>query len=98
MSRVEMRVEGGVIRPDPVDIEVDGATVTAVEGEMLAAALLAAGVLHLRDSPRAGTPRGAFCFMGVCQECLVEADGRLVQSCLEPVRAGMHVTRYGRRP
>jgi predicted molibdopterin-dependent oxidoreductase YjgC len=63
----------------------------APAGEPLAAALAASGILTLRASPRAGTPRGAFCFIGVCQECLVRVNGSLVQACLEPVAAGMVV-------
>ena len=76
-----------------VQLYVDGLPVQAHAGETLAAALMAAGLLHLRDSPRAGAPRGAFCMMGVCQECLVQVDGALRQSCLAPVRDGMIVTR-----
>ena len=76
-----------------VQLYVDGLPVQAHAGETLAAALMAAGLLHLRDSPRAGAPRGAFCMMGVCQECLVRVDGALRQSCLLTVRDGMIVTR-----
>jgi predicted molibdopterin-dependent oxidoreductase YjgC len=96
MNRIDLRMIDGVVRPDPVDITVDGETVAAIPGEMLAAAMLAAGLRHLRDSPRDGTPRGALCFMGACQECLVEADGQIVQACQQPVREGMQVRRYGR--
>jgi aerobic-type carbon monoxide dehydrogenase small subunit (CoxS/CutS family) len=52
-------------------------------------------VLRLRDSPRDGTPRGALCFMGVCQECVVRIDGATVQACLVPVRAGLDVRLKG---
>ncbi len=96
MSRVDLRIVDGAMRPEPVDITVDGKEITAVPGEMLAASLLAAGITHLRDSPRDGKPRGALCFMGACQECLVEADGQRVQSCQTPVRAGMQVRLHGR--
>ena len=67
------------------------------EGECLVVALGAAGVLALRRSPAAGTPRGAFCLMGVCQECVVGVDGELVPACTEPVRAGMDVVTDGLR-
>lgn len=85
------RIDGLVTRPAAVGITVDGRPVSAYPGENLAAALAAAGVLRLRSSPRAKAPRGMFCLMGVCQECVVEVDGRLVTSCTEPVRAGMAV-------
>lgn len=78
-----------------VTIRVDGRDVPAFAGESLAAALLAAGILHLRDSPRAGAPRGALCFMGVCQECVVQVDDATAQACLVPVRQGMTVRLVG---
>lgn len=71
---------------------VDGCALRARTGESLAAALLAGGVAMLRRSPTAGGPRGAFCMMGVCQECMVHVDGRRVQACLTPVRDGMTVS------
>jgi NADH dehydrogenase/NADH:ubiquinone oxidoreductase subunit G len=30
--------------------------------------------------------------MGVCFDCLVDADGSPVQACMTPVRAGMRIT------
>ena len=52
---------------------------------------MAAGRLHLRDSPRGGA-RGAFCLMGVCQECLLQVDGVQRLACLVTVSDGMQVT------
>jgi predicted molibdopterin-dependent oxidoreductase YjgC len=77
----------GVKRPPDVDIAWEGRALRAPEGESLAAALLAAGVRRLGEGP--GSPRAAFCMMGVCQQCLVRVDGRLAQACLVPVRAGL---------
>ncbi len=74
-----------------VRFTVDGAVVEGRPGESLAACLMAAGRLVLRASPVAGTPRGAFCMMGVCQECLVRVDGTLQQACLLPIADGMAV-------
>jgi predicted molibdopterin-dependent oxidoreductase YjgC len=75
-----------------IELWVDGVSIEAYEGEMLAAALMAAGIWRLRDSPRTGRPRGAFCMMGVCQECLVRVNGRLVQSCRTKVTPRMNVS------
>jgi predicted molibdopterin-dependent oxidoreductase YjgC len=75
-----------------VTIVVDGRAVRAQAGQSLAAALLAAGIVALRESPRAGDPRGAFCFMGVCQECVVRVDGRAAQACLVRVSDGLAVS------
>jgi aerobic-type carbon monoxide dehydrogenase small subunit (CoxS/CutS family) len=48
-------------------------------------------MLVLRRSPGLDQARGMFCLMGVCQECLVQVDGELVPSCMEPVREQMQV-------
>lgn len=80
----------GVVRPAEVDFTHEGQRLRAPAGESLAAALLAAGVRRLGEGP--GAPRAAFCMMGTCQQCLVRVDGRLMQACLVPVRAGMVVT------
>lgn len=80
-----------VTRGRSICIEVNANVVQAFEGETLIAALAAAGFITLRHSPTAGTPRGAFCLMGVCQECLVHVDGVPVTACLDPVREGMVV-------
>ena len=81
----------GKQRGPRVTIQVDGQPVAAHEGEMLAAAMMAAGIFRLRRSPTAGTPRGAFCLMGVCQECLVLVGGELRQSCMASVTAGLEI-------
>ena len=91
----ELRLEGKIERPSPVKLRVDGRLVDAFEGESVAAALLASDVLHLRSSPRRKAPTGMFCAMGVCQECVVEVDGRRMPACVTPVRDGMTI-RLGR--
>ncbi len=83
------RITAGVRRAHDVSFVFDGARYTAPEGESLLAALLAAGVRDLRHAPADGAPRGGFCAMGVCQECLVEADGMRVEACRLPVREGL---------
>jgi predicted molibdopterin-dependent oxidoreductase YjgC len=74
------------------ELTVDGEPLRAPAGQSLAAALLAAGRATLRRSP-AGTPRGVYCGIGVCQECRVHVEGRgVVRACVTPVAAGMRVT------
>ena len=57
-----------------VQISFEGVPIQARAGESVAAALTAHGITHLRTT-RSGRPRGVFCGMGVCQDCLVEIDG-----------------------
>ena len=75
-----------------VRITVNGAEIEAWEGEPLAGTLLAAGYLAVRSTLASDAPRGPFCMMGVCFECLVTVDGTAnVQACATPVREGMAV-------
>jgi predicted molibdopterin-dependent oxidoreductase YjgC len=69
----------------------DGQAASARSGESVAAALFASGTKTLRTSPRDGSPRGMFCLMGSCQECLVMVDGRRVLACRTTVADGMRV-------
>jgi len=76
----------------PVTITFEGAEVAAREGDSVAAALLAQGITTTRATPVSGAPRGPFCMMGVCFECLVEIDGEANrQACMVAVREGMAV-------
>lgn len=59
------------------------------EGANLAAALLAAGITTFRHTPASGAPRGPFCMMGACFDCLVEVDGVTRQACMMEVRDGL---------
>ena len=69
-------------------------SILAQEGESVAAALLAEGVVHLRTNLVSGEGRAPYCWMGVCFECLLEIDGQPnQQSCLIPVKEGMCVRR-----
>lgn len=75
-----------------VRIHVDGTPHDVPAHYSVAAALLAAGTLACRASAVSGAPRGPFCMMGVCFDCLVEIDGvPNVQGCMTPVRDGMQV-------
>jgi predicted molibdopterin-dependent oxidoreductase YjgC len=82
----------GVERGRALGVFVDGAEVRAYEGESIAAALFASGRRFTRWTARTGEPRGYFCGMGVCQDCLVTVDGLPnVRACVTPVRDGMRV-------
>jgi D-hydroxyproline dehydrogenase subunit gamma len=74
-----------------MQFQFDDGVVTAYEGETVAAALLAGGVRRLGANPEDGSPRGLFCAMGVCQECIVLVDGVLVEACRTIVREGLVV-------
>ena len=78
-------------RAAAIELFLDGRRYAAHTGESVAAALFAAGVRSLRVSPRLHQPRGMFCLMGSCQECLVMIGGRRVLACQTPVTNGMRI-------
>lgn len=74
-------------------ISFEGTPIAARAGESVASALAAHGVLSLRTT-RDGAERGMFCGMGVCQDCLVEIDGKPEQrACMTKVDQPMRVRR-----
>jgi predicted molibdopterin-dependent oxidoreductase YjgC len=76
----------------PVTVVVDGTPVTARAGDSVAAALLCAGVQAFRATAVSGAPRGPFCMMGACFDCVVTIDGEpRVQACLVRVAEGMRI-------
>lgn len=81
---------------EPVIIEVDGETISAREGEPIAAALMAAGKLHLRNTRKNHEPRGVFCGIGRCTDCVMTVDGEAnVRTCVTPVKSGMIILTQG---
>ena len=94
------RMDDGLARGRPVDILVDGNPLRAFEGESVAAALLATGRRTLRTTARLGSPRGLYCGIGVCFDCVMVIDDRPnVRACQTPVREGMRVlTQQGEGP
>src|SRR5215469_142756 len=91
----ELRGKGGALIAEegPIAVDFEGEALTGRRGETLAAALSAAGIRELRLT-RSGEPRGIFCGMGVCQECLVEIDGRANQrACMTKLERPVAVRR-----
>ena len=75
----------------PLRLIVNDQSIAAAVGDTVAAALLASGRWAFRRD-QANAPRGPFCLMGVCQECLVEIDGvPNRRSCVVPVVNGMRI-------
>ena len=93
MSAADARTQG-VGRGPAFTVTFDGKPLVAHEGETVLAVLWAAGIRALRKTARTQQPRGFFCGMGVCFDCLVTVDGRLgVRACMEAVQPDMAITR-----
>lgn len=80
-----------------VTVKVDGREIQAIEGEPIAAALLANGIKIFRFTHKFNEPRGLFCGIGQCTDCVMEVDGvPNVRTCVTPIREGMEIkTQYG---
>jgi predicted molibdopterin-dependent oxidoreductase YjgC len=88
----DLRIGDADTRGEPVRFRVDDQWIESYEGETVAAALWASGIRNLRSSPVLEAPRGMFCYMGVCQECVVLIDGKRETSCSFPVSNGLDVS------
>lgn len=70
----------------------DGRPVAFTPGQSIGAALWAQGVRSWRTTRFGGRPRGLFCGIGVCFDCLVQVDGRSDErACVTPARPGLDV-------
>lgn len=80
-------------RGPSVTVLLDGRPVTAHLGETVATVLFAEGIVSTRTTT-GGAPRGVFCGMGVCFDCLVVVDGvPNTRACMTWVREGMDIRR-----
>ncbi|MEU0519125.1 (2Fe-2S)-binding protein [Streptosporangium sp. NPDC006007] len=81
-------------RPEPeFEISVDGAPVPVIPGQTIGAALHGAGVRTWRTTRIDGRPRGLFCGIGVCFDCLVTVNGSpSLRACLTEARPGDRVS------
>ena len=78
---------------EPFTIELDGEPIAATPGQSIAAALIAAGHRSWRRTRINGEPRGVFCGIGVCFDCLATINGRPNQrACLVEAHPGDVVT------
>ncbi|MCC7428170.1 MAG: FAD-dependent oxidoreductase [Alphaproteobacteria bacterium] len=88
-----MRLSGPRFCPvaAPIRFTVDGAPIEALPGETIAAALSAAGQAVFRRTA-SDAPRGLWCGMGACFDCIVTVDGRIGQrACMVKAEPGMVV-------
>jgi predicted molibdopterin-dependent oxidoreductase YjgC len=70
----------------------DGRDIEAEAGQSIAAALLASGIRSWRTTRIDGAPRGLFCGIGACFDCLVEVNGTPgVRACLVEAQDGDQV-------
>ena len=80
-----------------VTFTFDGKELQGYEGEPIAAALKANGVMIHRYTKKQHKPRGIFCAIGRCTDCVMVVDNvPNVRTCITPLKEGMDVrTQYG---
>ena len=92
MASSGFRLLGGIKRGTAFETIINAEPVTAYSGENLATVLLAAGHSAFRLSPISREPRGLYCGMGICFDCLVTLNGRPnVRACITPAQPGDRV-------
>lgn len=78
--------------PGAVNVSFDGRPLVAVSGQNIGAALVSNGITAWRSTRKNARPRGLFCGIGVCFDCLVTVDGEANQrACLVEVQEGMEI-------
>lgn len=80
-----------------IEIDVDGERVAGIDGQTVAGILLAAGRASWRTT-RSGAPRGVFCGIGACFDCLVTVNGVPdVRACRRRAADGDEIRTQSRR-
>lgn len=90
MQRIEHHPILSTPEAPVIHIIVDGKTLEAREGDTIAAALMANGIRTFRHTHRFHEPRGIFCGIGQCTDCIMEVDGQPnIKTCVTRARDGM---------
>lgn len=99
---MSMRINDHVVlgkdkNEETLSIKVDGKIIKVKQGEMIAAALMANGIIINRYTVKNKEPRGVFCGIGQCTDCVMIVNGKPnVRTCITPVEEGMVVeTQHG---
>jgi sarcosine oxidase subunit alpha len=92
MPRLPEASSHSVRSREPVSFTFDGKAMGALVGEPVAAALLANGIRAIRAHGKSGRPRGIYCGIGQCFDCIATVDGVTgCRTCLTVVKEGMEV-------
>ncbi len=75
-----------------INFYIDDKVFEAMDGDTIASALLANNIRICRYTPKNHEPRGVFCCIGRCNDCLVTVDGiPNVRACITPIQEGMKI-------
>ncbi len=93
MSRIENHpILGEPKKGKTVSFTFDGKTMEGCEGEPIAVALKANGVSVHRYTQKNHSPRGIFCAIGRCTDCVMVVNGKPnIRTCVTPLESGMTI-------
>lgn len=75
--------------PTALSLTIDGESIRGVLGQSIAGVIMANDRLGFRQTAHRNRPRGVFCGIGVCFDCLVEVNGLSdVRACQRKAREG----------
>jgi predicted molibdopterin-dependent oxidoreductase YjgC len=95
MENGDMRVAqhpilGPQTEAETVSVTIDGRPYKALPGEVIAAVLMANGIMVHRHTAKRHEPRGVYCGIGQCTDCVMTVNGKPnVRTCITPVEDGM---------
>jgi len=73
-----------------ISVYIDGQRYEAKKGEVIAATLLANGLKIHRHTAKRHEPRGIYCGIGQCTDCVMTVNGvPNVRTCITEVAEGM---------
>lgn len=80
-----------------VKFQYNGKDLYGNEGKPISVALKAEGVMVHRYTKKQHRPRGIFCAIGRCTDCVMVVNGQPnIRTCITPLEEGMIVeTQYG---
>jgi hypothetical protein len=92
MRIAEHPIIASYAKREPVTFFFEGRQVQGLEGEPIAVALRALGIQTHRYTVKRHEPRGIFCAIGRCTDCVMVVDGKPnVRTCVTPLASGMQV-------
>ena len=97
MSIKKHPILGEATEAEEVTVILDGVPIRVEKGQMIAAALLDKGIRINRYTRKNHAPRGIFCGIGQCTDCVMVVNGqRNVRTCITPVEDGMVIETQNR--
>ena len=92
MRVIEHPILGDLEDKKKVTLYYNGEPIEALEGEPIASALMNAGIRVFRTTAKRHEPRGLFCGIGQCTDCMMTVNGvPNIRTCITPVEEGMTV-------